>query len=63
MNAYRITYVNPAFSPRASFDVVHAHNVSDAVRVFWENTNPAAVDKSIGDNGIVHVERLEGGAS
>ncbi len=56
MNRYRITYVNTAFSPRASYFTVEAYDNPDAVRRFREQVNQAC-----GDNGIVRVEQLEGG--
>ena len=48
MNGYRITYVNPAFSPRASYEVIEADNAKGAIAAFWERINPACVfDKRI----------------
>ena len=62
MNQYRITYVNPAFSPRASYAIVEATDNYDAARRFREQVNQACVVKTIGDNGIVRIEQLKGGA-
>jgi hypothetical protein len=63
MNAYRITYVNPAFSPRASHAIVEALDNHDAVRRFREQINQACVVKTIGDKGVVRIEQLNGGAA
>ena len=44
MNVYRITFVNPAFSPRASYEVVRdVHNATEAIAAFWQRVNPACV--------------------
>ena len=61
MNTYRITYVNPAFAPRASCEVVKAHDNHEAVQRFRKKVNQACVVKTIGDKGIVRVEQLERG--
>ena len=62
MNTYRITYVNPAFSPRASYEVVNANDNREAVQRFRERVNQACVIKTIGDKGIIRIEQLERGA-
>ena len=63
MDRYRITYVNPAFSPRASYEVVSARDNHDAARRFREQVNQACVIKTIGDKGIIRIDQLqEGGA-
>ncbi len=43
MNTYRLTYVNPAFAPRASYELVSAHNASGAITEFWKRVNSACV--------------------
>ena len=44
MNVFRITFVNPASSPRASYEVVHdVHNAAEAIAAFWQRINPACV--------------------
>ena len=48
MNTYRITYVNIAFSPRASHDAIEAHTASDALARFRERTNMAVVETIVG---------------
>ena len=58
MSTYRITYVNVAFAPRASYACVQAENVADAIAEFRKNTRPAILVASAGDRGIVRVERL-----
>ena len=62
MERYRITFVNPAFSPRPSYEIVRADSETEAVRLFRERVNQACVVKSIGDRGVGLVERLKGGA-
>ena len=48
MNTYRLTFVNPAFAPRASCQVVSAPSASEAIAEFWKRVNPACVlDKRI----------------
>ena len=54
---FRITYVNPAFAPRASIEHITAHNAPDAVRRFWDRMNPACVAKECGADGVVAIER------
>lgn len=43
MHVYRLTFVNPATSPRPSYETVDAESPADAVRVFWSRINPANV--------------------
>ena len=57
MNRYRITYVNPAFAPRPSVFVTDVYNRTEAVRAFRERHNQANVIQTIGDRGVVKVER------
>ena len=61
MNTYRITYVNPAFSPRASYAIVEANSTEDAVRRFLEQINQACVIQTIGDRVVVRIEQLPKG--
>ena len=63
MNRYRVTYVNPAFSPRASYVVIEAADNHDAVRRFREQINQTCVIKTIGDKGVVRVQQLKVGAA
>ncbi len=62
MDRYRITYVNPAFSPRASYAIVKATDNHDAARRFREQVNQACVVQTIGDKGIIRIEQLQGDA-
>ena len=43
MNAYRITFVNPAFAPHPSYTCVDAATPAEAIAQFWASTNPRAV--------------------
>ena len=43
MNLYRIAYVNPAFSPRTSYELLEVYNAAEAVAAFWQRINPACV--------------------
>ena len=59
MSTYRITYVNVAFAPRASYQCVSAENVAGAIAEFRRIVRQAIVVASAGDRGIVRVERLQ----
>jgi hypothetical protein len=43
MNTYRLTFVNPAFAPRPSRQVVSAPDARQAIAEFWKQVNPACV--------------------
>ncbi len=65
MSTYRITYVNVAFAPRASYQCVQAGNVAGAIAEFRRIVRQSILVASAGDRGIVRVERLhdtKGGA-
>ena len=63
METYRVTYVNPSFAPRASILIVRAGCVAGAIERFREQVNQTNVIQTIGNRGVVRVERLKGGAA
>ena len=60
MNRYRITFVNPAFSPRASYEFVQATSPEQAAEQFRKTVNQACVVKTCGDRGIIQIDKWEG---